>query len=292
MIFQAGQRTRWWNLATFVFAWIVALVAVGGSVYREHIPPDSWLYWLSWHQPLYVGMSMPYAPPVALLFAPAALMPLRAFEIFWQAVLLAAAAWLMWPLPVRLRIPYFVALAGTTMSGNIAILLAVPLALAPRYPALWGFVAWVKLTPEVAALYLLRQRSWRDAAVAVAPAAALGVLMLLFQFDLMSRWVAFLRSIESLAGSVMPGIIGWSLPVTYRLPFAALVAWWGRGRGWTIAVAATIGMPDINLATLALLGAIPRLEAYTGPGATTRVVDSAAARADSPVPSVTVASTD
>ncbi len=240
-----------------------------GGAYEPPGPADAWVYWRAWHSPSY---ALPYPPPALLLFAPAAILPFPVFSLLWHATLLGAGAWLLWPLPGRLRLPAFIAVTAISAWGNVATLLAVPLALTPRYPALWGVLAWTKITPAVGAISLVRQRRWRALAVVVVPSAILAAAVLLLVPGITATWIEGVRGDPGLVDNFMWNILPFKVSAFVRLPVAAAIAFFGASRPWTLAVAAAVATPNLSFATCGLLAAFVRLrEERPEPGGRGRV---------------------
>ena len=263
---RALPATRLRNLAALCATWSVALVAVGAVLVVRPGMGDAFSYWRTWHEAPYA--SVPYPPPALLLFAPAIVLPSSAFVVLWIGVLVAAGAWLLWPLPIRLRIPIFIALTSTFTFGNVATLLAVPLALAPRWPVAWSIIGWTKITPAVGAIALVRQRRWADIASLAAVSVLVGLIALVLAPDLVAAWVAAMHKSTWVGDLFLPGLIPFSVPVAVRLPIAVAIAWFGASRPWTLAIAAAFSTPDLSIATCGLLAAIPRLQQPSSGGST------------------------
>ena len=259
-------RTRYGygvRLFAFAAAWLVALVTAGGVLFRTGITLfDARVYWLAWHGPLYAN-GFVYPPPGALLFLPAAFLPWPVFAVLWLAALAAAGTWLLWPLPLYLRVPLLVALAANIAFGNAAILLAAVLVWSTRLPALWSVLGATKVTPLVAAVALVRTRQWRALSIAVGATALVGLAIVVIVPGLATAWLSQLQS-HSNVPVFLPGLLPFDLPLAARLPLAALVAWLGASRRWTLAIAAAIAAPDLSLATSGLLAAVPRLVNMAG----------------------------
>ncbi len=255
---RASDRRR---LAGFAVAWAAALVSVGAAVVRAPGAGDAKLYWDAFHGPLYAG-GFVYPPPAALLFTPAIVLSWPAFAVLFLGALAAAGLWLLWPLPVHLRIPLWIALAATFAWGNAATLFAVPLALAPRWPALWAGVVWAKVSPAVGAISLVRRRRWRDLSFAVGASALVGIATLVLAPGALADWLAQLGRFAFVSSWWIPGLLPWTPPFALRIAVAALVAWFGSSRPWTLALAAVIVTPDLSLATCGLIAAVPRLMQY------------------------------
>jgi hypothetical protein len=247
--------TRLLRLAIFAFLWLFALFEAGTAAAARPLLPDAHVYWGAWHGPLYAG-GFVYPPAGALLFLPAAVLPYPAFEALWLLVLVASALWLLWPLTPALRIPSLVVVGISLAWGNAATLLAVGLALTPRYPALWALLAWTKVTPLVATVALLRQRNWRSLAIALGFTALVGALMLAVAPGLVVDWIGQLQSHRGVPQFLLPEL---NAPLALRVLVAVLIAWFGASRPWTLALAAAVATPDLTFATLGLLAAAPRL---------------------------------
>ncbi len=245
------------RLITFALAWIGALVSVAVAVQDRPGLGDAHVYWAGWHGPLYAG-GFVYPPVGALLFAPAAVLSWPVFAALWVAALSVAGLWLLWPVPVRLRIPFGLALAAAISWGNAATLLAVPLALAPRWPAAWAALAWTKVTPAVGMVALAQQRRWRDLAVALGVCSALGIGVLVVAPSLVAAWATQLQT-HSEVPSYYLAILPWRPSLPVRVVLAAVIAWKGASRPWTLVVAAALATPDLSFATYGILAAAPRL---------------------------------
>jgi hypothetical protein len=254
----AAERAHLPRLAAFAAAWVLALVVLGVVLAaRGGWLADARVYWAAWHGPLYGG-GFVYPPAGALLFAPAAVLPWPVFAALWTGLLIVCGAWLLWPLPPYLRLPLFVALAATLVWCNAATLVAVALALAPRWPAAWAVIAWTKVTPAIGMAALVRRRQWRGLGVAVAASAALGIGVLVLAPEAFGGWVAQLARHPEIP-SYWIAMLPVTPPLWLRLALAALVAWFGTSRPWTLALAAAIATPDLSLATCGILAALPRL---------------------------------
>lgn len=253
-------RTVWRRVlrdASVAGAWIAALLTLGIAVVAVHSGADAVGYWRSWHGDPYT--QVPYPPPALLLFVPASVLPLPVFVLLWRGVLVLAAGWLVWPLPVRIRVPIFLAFAATAAWSNVALLLAVAVALAPRYPIAWAVVGWIKVTPAVGAVSLVRERRWRDVAWIVVPSLALWVVLLATLPGSVAAWWNALHMASDVANTFMPNMLPFTVSLPVRLPIAAAIAWFGARRPWTLAVATFLATPDVSLATCGMLAAIPRL---------------------------------
>ena len=210
---------------------------------------DAYAYWSVDFSDLYgraasgqfftVG-SFRYGPPIAFLFGPAAALPWWLFLWLWLAFTLALVAWLggRWAL-VLLALP---PVALELYHGNIHLLMAVAIVLGFRYPWTWAFVVVSKLTPGVGLLWFAARREWRSLAIAL---GATGAVSLASYVVAPHYWVEWLDSIVGNASAPLHYSV--PVPIYVRLPLAALVVVWGArtDRPWTVAVAATLGLPII-----------------------------------------------
>ncbi len=172
------------------------------------------------------------------------------------ATLTASALWLLWPLPLAFRMPSLVLLCASLAWGNAATLLAVALALAPRYPILWAVLVWTKVTPAVGILALWRRHAWRALAVALGASVLIGVAVLGVAPGLMSAWFTQLGTHPAVPRFLLPAL---NVPLGLRAAVALAIAWGGSSRPWTLAIAAAVATPDLSLATFGILAALPRL---------------------------------
>jgi hypothetical protein len=181
-----------------------------------------------------------YAPPIAFLFAPLGALPWWLFLLLWEAIMLATVFWLggRWGL-VLLALP---PVALELLHGNVHLLMAAAVALGFRHPWTWSFVILTKVTPGVGLLWFAVRREWRSLAIALGATAAVSLVAAVVAPHYWREWVDALFSnlSESQSFSVPP-------PAPIRLPIAALLVIWGArtDRPWTVAVAATIGLPII-----------------------------------------------
>jgi hypothetical protein len=181
-----------------------------------------------------------YAPPIAFLFGPLGALPWWLFLWLWEAVMLALIAWLggRWSL-VLLALP---PVALELYHGNVHLLIAAAIVLGLRYPAAWSFVLLTKVTPGVGLLWFAVRREWRALAIALGATAIIAAATFVIAPNYWREWIDSLVSNlnEPQWFSVPP-------PAPIRLPIAVLVVIWGArtDRPWTVAVAATLGLPII-----------------------------------------------
>ncbi|MGI8929043.1 MAG: glycosyltransferase family 87 protein [Candidatus Limnocylindrales bacterium] len=196
-----------------------------------------------------------YAPPIAFLFAPLGWLPWRLFLWLWGALMVGTTLWLggRWSL-VLLALP---PVALEVYHGNVHLLMAAAVALGFRHPWTWSFVLLTKVTPGVGVLWFAVRREWRSLAIAVGATVIVSVASAVVAPHYWREWVDSLISNlnEPQYYSVPP-------PALVRLPLAAILVVWGArtDRPWTVAVAATLGLPILWPHGLCLaLAAIPFL---------------------------------
>jgi hypothetical protein len=181
-----------------------------------------------------------YAPPIAFLFGPFGALPWWLFLWLWEALMLALVAWLggRWAL-VLLALP---PVALELYHGNVHLLIAAAIVLGLRYPAAWSFVLLTKVTPGIGLLWFAVRREWRSLAIALGATAAVSAAAFVVAPHYWREWLDSILSNlnEPQFYSVPP-------PAPIRLPIAALIVIWGArtDRPWTVAVAATLGLPII-----------------------------------------------
>jgi hypothetical protein len=181
-----------------------------------------------------------YAPPIAFLFGPLGALPWWLFLWLWEALMLALIAWLggRWSL-VLLALP---AVALELYHGNIHLLIAAAVVLGLRYPAAWSFVLLTKVTPGIGLLWFAVRREWRALTIALGATALIAAATFVIAPNYWREWI------DSLVGNLNePQWFSIPPPAPIRLPIAAVVVVWGArtDRPWTIAVAATLGLPII-----------------------------------------------
>jgi len=181
-----------------------------------------------------------YAPSIAFLFAPLGILPWWVFLMVWEALMLASVAFLggRWSL-VLLALP---PVALELYHGNVHLLIAVAIALGFRYPWTWSFVILTKVTPGIGLLWFAVRREWRNLGIALGATAAISLVTFVVAPHYWQEWI------DSLISNINePQFFSVPPPAYVRLPIAAAVVIWGAltDRPWTVAVAATLGLPII-----------------------------------------------
>jgi hypothetical protein len=246
---RAGWRPRAVRDGLIISGWLAtgfALIVVT-SIARS-MGYDAFSYWSIDFSDLY-GRAMSsnfalgafrYAPPIAFLFGPLGALPWWLFLWLWEALMLALIAWLggRWAL-VLLALP---PVALELYHGNVHLLIAAAVVLGLRYPAAWSLVLLTKVTPGIGLLWFAVRREWRALAIALGATAVIAVATVVVAPTYWREWIDSLVSNlnEPQWFSVPP-------PAPIRLPIAAAIVIWGArtDRPWTVAVAATLGLPII-----------------------------------------------
>ncbi len=246
---RAALRRRALRDGLIISGWLAtgfALIVV--SYFGRSLGYDAFSYWSIDLNDLY-GRTLSsnfalgafrYAPPIAFLFAPLGFLPWWLFLLLWGAVMVATVLWLggRWAL-VLLALP---PVALELYHGNVHLLMAAAIALGFRHPWTWAFVLLTKVTPGVGLLWFAVRREWRSLGIALGATLALSVAAAVVAPHYWREWVdALLSNLnEPQYYSIPP-----AAPI--RLPFAAAIVIWGAltDRPWTVAVAATVGLPII-----------------------------------------------
>lgn len=181
-----------------------------------------------------------YTPPIALLFGALGALPWWLFLWLWEGLMVGLIAWMggRWAL-VLLALP---PVALELYHGNVHLLIAAAIVLGFRYPASWAFVLLTKVTPGVGLLWFAVRREWRSLAIALGATAIVAVATALVAPTYWREWMdsIFSNLSEPQHYSVPP-----RAPI--RLPLAVVLVVWGArtDRPWTVALAATLGLPII-----------------------------------------------
>jgi hypothetical protein len=264
----AHAVTRWRALPT-----VAVLIAVAGGLaflgYTFLIQgpasriagADAFAYWsVDLRDPYHARVgdfgAFTYSPPMAGLASLAGLLPWRTFLTLWTVLLVAVAVWLGGRR--ALLVLAFPPVAIELYYGNINLLLAVALVLGMTRPWAWTFVLLTKPTCGVGLLWFAARREWRQLGIALGLTFAVVAASLLVMPGAWRDWVALL--LES--GQRPPTDTWLPIPIWLRLPVAGALAWWGArtDRPWTVPAAATLALPVVWFAGLAVLVAALRIE--------------------------------
>jgi len=222
---------------------------------------DSRAYWGVWRNGIYTHApgtldAFNYSPAFAQVIWPLTLLPWAAFVALWSGLLVAALAWLTWPLGRKWGpLVFVVCLPSAITIGNVDGFLAVVAALGTRRAGAWALPALTKVVPTMGPLWFAARREWRHLAnwvlvllmtVAVSAAASPGLWV---------EWVDFARSAP-------PPAVGHPYgPLWVRGGVAAVLVLCGArtDRRWTIPVAMVLASPLPGPQTLVILTALGRL---------------------------------
>jgi hypothetical protein len=241
-----------------VAGWLfIPVLAITGGGFGN----DSLAYWSFDRAAPYGGQlgdyaSLPYAPPIALLFSPFALLPWPVFVVTWWAIALAALAYVAGSLRMFAVLLAFPFVAIELATGNIHLLLAAAIVAGFRWPAAWSFVLLTKVTPGIGLLWFAVRREWRSLVIALGATAAIAGITYIIVPHFWADWIAILSS-----GYDRPYVLPQLIPLPLRVAAAAVLVIWGAvsNRRWVLPVAALIALPGPWLASWSMLVAIPAL---------------------------------
>jgi hypothetical protein len=237
---------------------------------------DAYAYWsldlsAPWARSMFNNFTLGgfrYTPPIAFLFGPLGALPWWLFLWLWLALMLACLIFLgrRWALALLALPP----VALELYHGNVHLLMAVAIAIGFSAPWAWSFVILTKVSPGVGLLWFAVRREWRSLAIALGATALFSLAAFIAAPD---YWSEFVASIQSNLGAPT---YGYDIPppLIIRLPIAAALVIWGArtDRPWTVAIAATLGLPLIWPHGLTVaLAAVPFLrlgDRVARPGAT------------------------
>lgn len=205
--------------------------------------PDIYAYWaVDQANPYRVDIGFAafhYAPPVAWLAIPLALIPWPLIYFVWTGILLAALAWLggRWFLATLAFPP----VSFELYHSNIHLLLAVAVVLGFRYPWTWAFVLLTKVTPGVGLVWFAVRREWRSLGIALGATAAISAVSFAVAPNLWFQWIDHLRVTGTYPGD--GALI--DVPLALRLPLSAVLVIWGArtDRPWTVVAAGCLALP-------------------------------------------------
>ena len=226
---------------------------------------DSFAYWsVSASDPYAVPLgslgSFNYAPPAVLLADAFGSIEWWVFAALWTMLLVGTIVWIggsfMWVLAAFAFPP----VALELYHGNIHLLLAAAVVLGFRHPWTWAFVLLTKFTSAVGLLWFAVRGEWRSLFIALGATTAVVVATFAFAPHLWAEWIAYVSS----QPQVVTGSSSVNVPLWLRLGAAAALVIWGArtDRRWTVIVGATLALPVLWIAGLAMLaGIIPELRA-------------------------------
>jgi hypothetical protein len=258
--------------ALFEFSWqplhlplsLMGLLALGAIWLMPSQGYDAYAYWavdpFDPYQPSSSDYgAFRYAPPVALLMAPMALLPFSLAYGAWLAVGLASLWFLFgrWALVALLFPPVFADLTY----GNVHVLYAAMIVAAWQRPGLWGFGLFTKVTPAVAIIWHVLRGEW--ASIGWIVAVVLGAVGVSLAVQGPGVWTSWFEMLAVRQDYSSPWVV--PVPLIPRLVLAMLLVIWGArtDRRWTLAVGVCLAIPTWYWSGLMLapLVAIPALRA-------------------------------
>jgi len=201
-----------------------------------------------------------YSPAVIQLLSPLRLLPWEAIVWIWAALMLGSLAYCAGRLtPLVILAP---PIMGELAMSNLHLIYAAAIVVGFRWPAAWSLLLITKVTPGIGLLWFAVRREWRHLYVALGVTGAIVAGSVAFAPDLWLRWLTLLSDASQAPPLPFQPNAPFPIPLLFRLPLAAAVVTWGAltDRRWTVPVAATIALPVIWTASLAILVAtIPLL---------------------------------
>ena len=202
--------------------------------------------------------SFNYSPPAVFVADSFGSIDWWMFAALWTALLVGTIVWLGGSFVWVMAAFAFPPVALEVYHGNIHLLLAAAVVLGFRHPWTWAFVLLTKFTSAVGLLWFVVRGEWRSLFIALGTTAAVVVVTFAFASHLWADWIAYVSSQPQVVG----GSSSVNVPLWLRLGAAAALVIWGArtDRRWTVIVAATLALPVLWIAGLAMLvGIIPEL---------------------------------
>jgi hypothetical protein len=253
-----------------IYLWLMLTVSARPGM-GDLLGFDAYAYWnVDPQHPYVVPLgehgSFTYSPVVALVAAPAHLLPFNLFFLGWEGFLLICLAWMT----RRYLLAWlaFLPVSFELLAGNIHVLLALVCVLGFRYPALWSIGLLTKISPGVGLLWFAARREWRNLALALGATAALAAVSFVATPGAWSDWLAFLTTSQG-SGPIPNDRLGFLVPPWWLRTAAAsiLVVWGARtNRRWVVPVAVLMALPVLWNNSFAILVALPRLLDRPAPG--------------------------
>jgi hypothetical protein len=267
-----------WTLS-IPWLWILhglAILVLIGTWYGEARHPwhnDAYGYWIAFRGGLYdlpwlAHGAYTYSPAFAEAIYPWMLVPWRyawGLEVAAQLGALALIAgpigavviyYLPWPTIAGYGNP----VAATIHNGNMELIIALAVVAAYRWPWAMALVFHTKIVPACAVVWFAVRREWRRLAIAVLPAAAIGLVSFVLAPDLWWQFGALLATAIGENTAQLEQLI--PLPLSVRLPIALILIFVGArfDRYWLVPIGAMLALPAIRIGGVAVaVGAVPFL---------------------------------
>lgn len=239
---------------TLALAVVLAMrVGLGGW----HDAVDAYNYWRAWDGGLYdkvwFGGAYIYSPVVAQLLWPFTLLPFEAFRGLLMVASIGALYYMVGPYGIGFVALLFPGVIADLGVGSPHLLMGAALVAGVRGRLwAWSVLPLTKVTPSVAALWLLRDR--RE----LVRALGIGLAICAVSFALApGLWFEWARLLLDATGRVPPNTdpMVTTIPLVARLPvaiaIAALATW--RSWPWLLPVAAVVALPIVWIAGTAML---------------------------------------
>lgn len=227
-----------------------------------HLRSDGWAYWGVRDGVLYEGAwlqeqdGLPnpyvYSPAFAQAIWPLTQLSLPSFMAAWVAIQLGAVTFLVGPFLAALMVWLWAPLGLSSIwAGQIIPLMALALALAPRYPAAWSVLLLTKVTPGVGLVWHAARGEWRKLGIALG--VTLGIVSV-SAFVAATDWLEWMDVLRESAGLASP-FQAVPLPLPVRLILATGLIGYGAHRSWwwAIPAGATLAQPHFVWGTVPIL---------------------------------------
>jgi hypothetical protein len=268
--FWSGHRLRAVHHGTWFVALLALLFAVG-NILTGSIGVDAHAYWAAWHHHLYFAApeghdAYLYSPVFAEAIWPLTLIPWPLFCALWLGTVAGIYAWLLAPLPLKWRIPLFLACSMDIVAGNVWAFFALVAVFGFRYPAAWSLPILTKVTPVIGPVWFIARREWR--ALTISCGAVLGLAGISFVLGpgLWHEWLRLLLHPNSFAGSQHGSMRPLIYPRTplllaLELPIAVGITVYAArtDKKWLLPFAMICANPVFTANAFVVLAAVPRL---------------------------------
>lgn len=252
----------WWTILNGIGVAALALFWLRYGLLDPHLRSDGWAYWEVRDGILYEGawlqeqQGLPnpyvYSPAFAQAIWPLTQLSIPAFMAAWVAIQLGAVTLLAGPILAAVFVWLWAPLGlNSVWAGQILPLMALALALAPRYPAAWSFLLLTKVTPGVGLVWHAARGEWRNLGIALGVTLGIAVVSALIT---PADWLAWAGVLRESSGTASP-FQAVPLPLPIRLALAAVLIAFGARRDWWWALPAgvTLAQPHFVWGTVPIL---------------------------------------
>ncbi|HEY3921462.1 MAG TPA: glycosyltransferase family 87 protein [Gaiellaceae bacterium] len=269
--FWRGHRLRALRHGAWLVAFVAAVISVG-LVATGSLGLDAHAYFSAWTNHLYSAApeqrgAYLYSPVFAQAIWPLTLLSWPLFCAIWLGAIAAIYAWLLAPLPLKWRVPFFLACSMDITTGNVWSFFALVAVTGLSYPAAWTFPILTKLTPVVGPVWFLARREWRQLGIVCGAVIGLAAISFSFEPGLWHEWFRLLVHPGSLSNPQRGNLRPLFYPRTSFLLLAELPIAFGitiyaarTDTRWLLPVAMIFANPVFTANSFVLLAAIPRLK--------------------------------